>query len=143
MSETRTKKMKSSVCHFLIMKSWNWSWVIETQTMKMKRSIHNFLIIKSWNQSWVIETWTKKMKHSVRHFLSTKSQSIRYMSLGYWDPNRKDKRSVQNFHKLGIIILGYFMGPSLFCKDLSSSCAKAVAMNKLCECDTTFFHKLQ
>ena len=43
----------------------------------------------------------------------------------------KMKRSVRNFLKLGIIILGYFMGPSPFCKDLSGSCAKVVAMNKI------------
>ena len=57
--------------------------------------------MKSSNQSWVIETRTMKMKRSVRNFL-----------------------------KLGIIILGYFMGPSPFHKDLSGSCAKAVATNQ-------------
>ena len=40
------------------------------------------------------------------------------------------RRSLAKNLKLGIIILGYFMGPSPFRKDLSGSCAKAVAMNK-------------
>ena len=41
------------------------------------------------------------------------------------------RRSLEENLQLGIIILGYFTGPSPFCKDLSSSCAKAVAMNKM------------
>ena len=40
------------------------------------------------------------------------------------------KRPLEENLKLGIIILGYFTDPSPFCKDLSGSCAKAVAMNK-------------
>ena len=59
--------------------------------------------MKCSNQSWVldIETRTKK-----------------------WDTQYRI------FFKLGIIILGYFTGPSPFHKDLSGSCVKAVAMNK-------------
>ena len=41
------------------------------------------------------------------------------------------KRILEENLKLGIIILGYFTGPSPFRKDLSGSCAKAVAMNKV------------
>ena len=43
----------------------------------------------------------------------------------------KMKRILSKNLKLGIIIFGYFTGPSPFRKDLSGSCAKAVAMNKV------------
>ena len=42
----------------------------------------------------------------------------------------KMKRILEENLKLGIIIFGYFTGPSPFRKDLSGSCAKAVAMNQ-------------
>ena len=48
----------------------------------------------------------------------------------------KLKQIITFFTKLGIIFLGYFMGPSPFCKDLRGGCAKAVAMNKFKEFQT-------
>ena len=85
---------------------------------------------KSQNRSWVIQTWAEKMKCSVWHFLIIqKVNRFDTWVLDIETRTEKMKHSVQNFLKLGIIILGYFMGPSPFRKDLSHSCAKAVAMN--------------
>ena len=87
------------------MKSSNQSWVIETRAMKLRRKIRQKSVIWKVNffDTWVLDNETRTMKK---------------------------KRKIWNFLKFWIILLGYFTGPSPFCKDLRGSCAKAVAMNK-------------